>query len=187
MLPLPEEEFQRGAVKELQAFDDFRVRILPVLGPLPAIFGLNIAIYILLDLAGKPLKDGLEVKNRRKLYDQLMRGLSEREMKLKGAQIQDKSPITSDDMGYIFEELYSGRSTIPPRVVLPKPYAIRWDPSRGISEDNVVIMGSANAEKHEKECLRGGKRPEEVWDKETVEFVATKSEEMRRAMKIRRG
>jgi hypothetical protein len=32
LLPLPEEEFQRGAVKELQAFDDFRVRILPVLG-----------------------------------------------------------------------------------------------------------------------------------------------------------
>jgi hypothetical protein len=44
LLPLPEEEFQKGAVKELQAFDDFRVRILPVLGPLPAIFGLEIAI-----------------------------------------------------------------------------------------------------------------------------------------------
>jgi len=32
LLPLPEEEFQKGSVKELQAFDDFRVRILPVLG-----------------------------------------------------------------------------------------------------------------------------------------------------------
>jgi hypothetical protein len=32
LLPLPEEEFKRGSVKELQAFDDFRVRILPVLG-----------------------------------------------------------------------------------------------------------------------------------------------------------
>ena len=32
LLPLPEEEFQKGNVKELGAFDDFRVRILPVLG-----------------------------------------------------------------------------------------------------------------------------------------------------------
>jgi tRNA threonylcarbamoyladenosine dehydratase len=33
LLPLPEEEFQKGPVKELGVFDDFRVRILPVLGP----------------------------------------------------------------------------------------------------------------------------------------------------------
>ena len=32
LLPLPEEEFQKGDVKELGVFDDFRVRILPVLG-----------------------------------------------------------------------------------------------------------------------------------------------------------
>jgi len=35
LLPLPEEEFKKGSVKELQAFDDFRVRILPVLGKYP--------------------------------------------------------------------------------------------------------------------------------------------------------
>ncbi len=32
LLPLPEEEFQKGPVKELGFFDDFRVRILPVIG-----------------------------------------------------------------------------------------------------------------------------------------------------------
>lgn len=32
LLPLPEEEFQKGDVNELGIFDDFRVRILPVLG-----------------------------------------------------------------------------------------------------------------------------------------------------------
>ena len=32
LLPLPEEEFQKGDVNELGVFDDFRVRILPVLG-----------------------------------------------------------------------------------------------------------------------------------------------------------
>lgn len=32
LLPLDEEELKKGAVQELSAFDDFRVRILPVLG-----------------------------------------------------------------------------------------------------------------------------------------------------------
>lgn len=34
LLPLDEEEFQKGAIHELGAFDDFRIRILPVLGKL---------------------------------------------------------------------------------------------------------------------------------------------------------
>ena len=32
LLPLPEEEFKKGNVNELGVFDDFRVRILPVIG-----------------------------------------------------------------------------------------------------------------------------------------------------------
>lgn len=35
LLPLPEEEFQKGDVKELGVLEDFRVRILPVLGKFP--------------------------------------------------------------------------------------------------------------------------------------------------------
>jgi tRNA A37 threonylcarbamoyladenosine dehydratase len=34
LLPLAEEEFQKGDIKELGVFDDFRVRILPVIGGL---------------------------------------------------------------------------------------------------------------------------------------------------------
>ena len=32
LLPLAEEEFKKGKVNELGVFDDFRVRILPVIG-----------------------------------------------------------------------------------------------------------------------------------------------------------
>ena len=88
LLPLPEEEFQKGAVKELSAFDDFRVRILPVLGPLPSIFGLNIATYILCELAGKPILNPLATKNRKKLYERLYRDLLHRETKIAGHQIK---------------------------------------------------------------------------------------------------
>jgi hypothetical protein len=37
LLPLPEEEFEKGDVKELGVLDDFRVRIVPVLGTLQAL------------------------------------------------------------------------------------------------------------------------------------------------------
>ena len=37
LLPLPEGEFQKGNVKELGVLEDFRVRILPVLGGRPRI------------------------------------------------------------------------------------------------------------------------------------------------------
>ena len=88
LLPLPDEEFQKGSVKELSAFDDFRVRILPVLGPLPSIFGLNIATYILCELGGKPIVNPLPVKNRKKLYKRLYLDLLHRESKITGHQIK---------------------------------------------------------------------------------------------------
>jgi tRNA threonylcarbamoyladenosine dehydratase len=88
LLPLPEDEFQKGNVKELGAFDDFRVRILPVLGPIPAIFGLHIASYVLCELAGKPISNPLPVKGRKKLYERLYRDLLHREEKLSGQTIK---------------------------------------------------------------------------------------------------
>ena len=81
LLPLPQDEFDKGDVKELAPFDDFRVRILPVLGMLPAIFGLHIATYVICDLAGKPIEEPLPVKGRKKLYEKLVKELSAREMK----------------------------------------------------------------------------------------------------------
>ena len=42
LLPLSEEEFAKGKVGELAPMADFRVRILPVLGTLAAVFGLTV-------------------------------------------------------------------------------------------------------------------------------------------------
>ncbi|OWT35798.1 mitochondrial protein [Cryptococcus neoformans] len=187
LLPLDEEEFKRGAVKELQAFDDFRVRIMPVLGPLPAIFGLNIATYILLDLAGKPLIDYMEIKNRKRVYQSLERGLSDREAKVKGEKLQGKLPISLEDIGFVFEELYHGRSSLPPFEVLQKANVIRWQKDQDLSADNLVVMGNKDAEKHMKECLIGDKDVREVWGDEIVEFIKRKSDEARKTIAWRRG
>ena len=61
-MPLPEEEYQKGAVHELSALEAFRVRILPVLGPLPCMFGQAAAAYVIAMLAGNVPMQPLAVK-----------------------------------------------------------------------------------------------------------------------------
>ncbi|KIJ63561.1 hypothetical protein HYDPIDRAFT_175919 [Hydnomerulius pinastri MD-312] len=177
LLPLPEEEFQKGDVKELGVFDDFRVRILPVLGPLPCLFGLNIATYVICDLAQKPILNPLPIKNRRKLYERLLRDLLHRESKLVGEQI-NKLPIDEDDVALIFEDLHLGRSVLPPHNVPARPQLLRWDPTKPLTPENCVVFEFSEAEKHSKECLGlgsgdGGERPSpaEVWGGEVQNIV----------------
>ncbi|CAK7274222.1 hypothetical protein SEPCBS57363_006051 [Sporothrix epigloea] len=73
LLPLSDEQFAKGkdAVRELGALPDFRVRILPVLGTMPAVFGYTLANHILLELSGYP-HDYTAVKGRQKIYDQVL-------------------------------------------------------------------------------------------------------------------
>ncbi|KAG6836282.1 hypothetical protein H0H93_009554 [Arthromyces matolae] len=182
LLPLPEEEFQKGPVKELGVFDDFRVRILPVLGPLPSIFGLHAATYILCELAEKPISNPLPIKNRKKLYERLLRDLLHRESKLTGETI-NKLPLDEDDVSLIFEDVNRGRSVIPPHNVPSRPVLVRWDILKPLTIDNCVVMEFAEAEKHYKESgtlQAPGSVPEAIWGKETKLVVDRRAEELRR-------
>ncbi|KDR77066.1 hypothetical protein GALMADRAFT_1327319 [Galerina marginata CBS 339.88] len=183
LLPLPEEEFLKGPVKELGVFDDFRVRILPVLGPLPAIFGLNIATYILCDLAGKPISNPLAIKNRKKLYERLYRDLLHRETKITGHQI-NKLPIDEDDVALVFEDLYQGRSVIPPFDVPTRPALVRWDPTRPLSVENCVVFELNDAEKHVRTCWNPdgspATSPDQLWGSMVKEVVERRAAEARR-------
>jgi len=88
LLPLAESELAKGAVDELAPLRDFRVRILPVLGPLPALFGLYIATYVLCELAGRPLERPLPVRHRKKLYERMWKDLLHRESRIARKQIK---------------------------------------------------------------------------------------------------
>lgn len=194
LLPLPESEFAKGSVKELGAFDDFRVRILPVLGPLPALFGLHAATYITLDLAGKPLSDvGGEIKNRKKLYTTIERNLSEREARVAHARgeeaqgLQKGVPVNWEDIALVFEDVNCGRTTIPGQVVVQRPQAVHWDKSLPLTADNLAILSDKDAKRHEKEVQVEGKSVEEVWGAEAVAMVNRRNEETRKCLAYRRG
>ncbi|KAJ7059270.1 ubiquitin-protein ligase molybdopterin-converting factor [Mycena amicta] len=190
LLPLPEDEFAKGKVEELGVMDDWRVRVLPVLGPLPAVFGLNAATYVLAELAGKPIPNPLAVKNRRKVYERMLRDLQARENRRAGGEpgMVTRLPIDEDDVALIFEDIHRGRSVIPPHPVPVRPTLVRWNPSEGITLENVVVMEQKEAAKHEVGVYGDGATGEttktksglDLWGAETDALVQKRREEVRR-------
>ncbi|CEQ41590.1 SPOSA6832_03325, partial [Sporobolomyces salmonicolor] len=197
LLPLPEDEFQKGKVDELHAMSNFRVRILPVLGPLPAMvrlydlllgrkadahsfsrlqFGNAAATYVLLDLAGFK-QETLPVKNRHKTAATLHRQLAAVEQKLTG---DTRLPFSEDDLLYLFEEIHRAKSVAPPHVFPARPTVLRWKKDRGLAWDNLVVFERDEGTRHEEHCLVGNEDPEEYWGPEVTALVERRAAEERR-------
>ncbi|MCJ1393370.1 hypothetical protein MMC18_006243 [Xylographa bjoerkii] len=195
LLPLPEEEFEKGGVGELSVLPDFRARILPVLGTMPAVFGYVIANFVIMELSGYPHESGGRT-GREKLYESVLQGLQAVEVKLaraEGVDVQGfRIPVSKDDVGYLIEEIFRGKSVIsglPTRLAL-----VRWKASKdGYKPDvqwegqkfsrlqlsDLVCMTKEEAAVHEKRVLAGGATPEDVYEADVVELVGRRLEEER--------
>lgn len=172
LLPLPDEEFEKGKVGELSALKDFRVRILPVLGTMPGIFGLTIATWVITKVAGYPM-DPIEGKNRIKIYDGIFMSLAGQMSRI--GMPDQRIPISVDDVGYILEEVFRGKSPLSgysTKLVLSK-----WDPNQPVSLQNVVIMTKEEQKNHEKRVLNGGESLENVYTKEQIDLVNKRLDE----------
>lgn len=198
LLPLPDEEFQKGSVGDLGPMPNFRVRILPVLGTMPAIFGLTIANHVILSITGYPI-DYAPVKGRDKMYDGILnytQGSEERLARLAHPGIVGlKVPLTPIDVSLLADDFYHGRSIISgiaTRIVL-----IRWrkpegsnvttigDPATGdlqksstVRLSDLVCMTKEEATRHDREVLKEGKKLEELYDAETIARVEAKGAEI---------
>ena len=186
LLPLPEEEFQKGNVGELGVLRDFRVRILPVLGTMPAMFGLCVANHIMLEIAGYP-HEYLSAKTREKTYNGILAQLQGSEEKLARADGEDavglRIPVSVDEVAYIVEEIFRGKSVI--SGLSTRLHLVRWrKPSPGFVDDttfsqkystlklsDLVVMTKEEAAWHDKEVLRGEKQPEEIYEQTTIDLV----------------
>lgn len=194
LLPLPEEEFLKGRVDELSVLPDFRARILPVMGTMPAVFGYTVANFVVCEIAGYPHESGAG-KAREKMYDNILSALQSLEERLCKGQSEDvqglRIPVTKDDVGYLVEEVYRGKSVIsklPTRLAL-----IRWKaPEQGfqveemegqktvrLSLSELVLMTKEEAARHEKEVLKGGKPPESLYSDDVLRLVERRREEER--------
>ena len=201
LMPLPEDEYQKGPVGELGVLPDFRVRILPVLGTMPAVFGLCAANHVMLVLSGYP-HEYLPSKGREKMYDGMLsalQGLEERLARQEGVDcVGLRTPVTQDDVGYLVEEVWHGRSAISglgSRLAL-----VRWrKPEKGFVDvdttpgqklskmklQDLVCMTKDEAVKHEKLVLKGDKQPEDLYDQEVFDTVKRRLEEEKEYAKHR--
>ncbi|KND03762.1 uncharacterized protein SPPG_01218 [Spizellomyces punctatus DAOM BR117] len=175
LLPLEEEKVQEA--DEYSALPDFRVRILPVLGTLPALFGNCMASYVITELAGWPTNP-LAIKLREKTYMRLHRDLVNKEKDGFGASAN--IPFNVSDVGYIFEEIWRGRSAL--SGTFDKLQLIRWDVTKPASFQNVVCLTRHEAEKHEKILPH---ELEKHYSPEFIEFVQSRFAEERKINKWR--
>ena len=195
LLPLPEEEFLKGQVNQLSVLPDFRARILPVLGTMPAVFGYAAANFVVLEIAGYP-HESHGGKGRDKMYEDILgrlQGLGEKLVRSTGADtIGVKIPVTKDDVGYLVEEVFRGKSVIsglPTRLAL-----VPWNKPEGgwridttyegqkllkLGLGDLVCMTKEEAVVHEREVLRGSKRAEDVYEGDIIGVVERRTMEER--------
>lgn len=195
LLPLPEEEFAKGSVGDLGVLPDFRVRILPVLGTMPAVFGYAVANHVILNVTGYPT-EYVPAKGREKMYDGILAQLQGSEEKLTRATTSGedaqglKLGITAADVGYVVEEVFKGRSAV--SGVSTRLALVRWRaPAEGSTIElgiegqktsrvrvrELVCLTKEEAAVHEKEVLKGGKSPEDLYSTEVVERVQARIRE----------
>ena len=198
LLPLPEDEFQKGSVGDLGPMPNFRARILPVLGTMPAIFGLTVANHVILSITGYPI-DYAPVKGRDKMYDSILNYTQGSEERLARQSepgiIGLKVPLSANDVSLITDDFYHARSIIsgiPTRIVL-----VRWRKPEGSSVltigeaatgdlqrssnlhlSDLVCMTKEEATRHDREILKEGKKLEELYDAETIAKVDAKRAEI---------
>ncbi|KAJ6446896.1 NADH:ubiquinone oxidoreductase subunit [Purpureocillium lavendulum] len=204
LLPLAEEEFAQGTVGDLGVMPNFRVRILPVLGTMPAIFGLTAANHVILSITGYPI-DYVPAKGRAKMYESILNYVQGSEERLARSTepgiVGLKTPLTLGDIAFLSEELYHARSIvsgIPTKLVL-----VRWSKPAGPSFNvigegkdvqkwstvrlrDLVCMTKEEANRHEKEVFKAGKTHGEVYDLETVDRVESKLAEAAKHEAFRR-
>ena len=86
-------------------------------------------------------------------------------------------------MSFVFEDLYRGRSSIPPFSIPPRPVLARWDSTKPLTVDNLVVLAPEDV----KRLDDAGGRGEDVveWShgtsrQEAVAIVNQRMEEARK-------
>ena len=144
---LTEEQKQQRDKSQFGAVDNMRIRVLPVLGPIPAVMGQSLAAICLCELGKKPIlqpvtgeRVGKNVRNR------LFQHLKRREVNIaKGdtvkASFNGPLEIDLDDIEYLMGVWRNRCAVTGARLGTVLEFA-RWDLSKPATCDNLVLMST---------------------------------------------
>ena len=156
---------------------------------MPAIFGLTCANIVLMTLAGYPVPQQSFLaasKLRPRLYADVHAALKSKYDPYGTSTVQPNCPFSVDDVGYIIEEIFRGRSVLEPfhttRLTL-----VKWRKEGNLEWGNVVCMTKAEANEHDKRVLKGQETVETVYGEQAVSRVNEIWKEEKKMRGIRLG
>lgn len=174
LLDLDEKHIEEGNVDELGVLQGFRIRTLPVLGPLPAIFGLTIVTYLLTTVGGydsiyDPILGGAPTGPRKhgKPFINMVRRLRT-QLERNNWLIDNQNPWSTEDIAYLIEEVWKNKSL---NGAASKYCLTVWDPSKPKDINNIVPVSPEQLKKHE-ELIFHGTPLSEVYTPEQLSTVA---------------
>ncbi|KAJ8763114.1 hypothetical protein K2173_023319 [Erythroxylum novogranatense] len=145
---------------EYQIVPGFRVRIIPVLGTIPAIFGQVMASYVVTQLAGLQVQTEPVVNLDLDHYRTLHQRLVEHEESLYGTAIEVQVDV--EEVMYITKELWQGRSAREESAkdigrgmwrAINQLMLVRWDRGKPASISNLILLKFEEAIEHESSTL----------------------------------
>lgn len=154
---------------DYQIVPGFRVRIIPVLGSIPAIFGQVMASYVVTQLAGFQVQTEPIVNLDTDHYRLLHQRLIEHEESIYGTATEVQVDV--EEVMYVAKELWHGRSA---REQTAKDVGrgmwrsvnelmlVRWDQAKPATVTNLILLKFQEADEHESRTLDdiGEKEPE---------------------------
>jgi len=159
------EEQREGGLHNFGAVDGMRVRVLPVLGTMPAIMGQALAAVALCELGGKPFSPVGAERVGRNVRHRLYQHLKDRERKLED-QLRDCGnmngthvgpiQIDPDDVEYLMAELWKNQCAVSGERLGTTLELYRWDRRRPATPNNLVLMCARLAKKFEEDFERLG-------------------------------
>src|SRR5438105_1786253 len=156
---------------------------------MPAIFGLTCANMVLMKLSQYPISDQsffAASKLRPRLYGEIYTALKSKYDSYGTATIQPNCPFNVDDVGYIVEEVFRGRSILEP-FHTSRLTVVKWRREGDVEWGNVVVLTKKEGFEHEKRVLNGGEEVEGVYAQEVVSRVEELWREERGMRGIRLG
>ncbi|CAK9138155.1 unnamed protein product [Ilex paraguariensis] len=160
LLPFQGPSGEEENPSDYQIVPGFRVRIIPVLGTIPAIFGQVMASYVVTQLAGLQVQTEPVVNFDTDHYRILHQRLVEHEELLYGTSMQVQVDV--EEVMYIAKELWRGRSA---RDQSTKEVGrgmwrsfnelmfVRWDRAKPASVSNLILLRFKEADEHELRTL----------------------------------
>ncbi|EED91436.1 hypothetical protein THAPSDRAFT_262699 [Thalassiosira pseudonana CCMP1335] len=150
-------EQKEEGMQNFGAMDNMRVRVLPVVGTMPAIMGQTLAAMALCELGNKAFTPQREKNLEDKLMPTLKNG--DENITTNGVYI-GPILIDPDDVEYLMVELWRNRCGVTGDRLGTSLELYRWDRTRPATPNNLVLMSMKAAQKFEKdfEALGDGRK-----------------------------